>query len=67
VREEEYREEEEREESANVVDVGWVSLSRSGRSLTMKVLDEMFFVPLRELYRVLDGDERRTAIKQWKE
>ena len=67
MREEKYEEEEEQEESAEVVDVGWVSLSRSGRSLTIKVLDEMFFVPLRKLYRVLDGDERRTAIKQSRE
>ena len=34
------------EEEAEVVDAGWVSLSRSGKSLTIKVLDQMFFVPL---------------------
>ena len=50
-----------------VVTVGWVSLSRSGKSLTIKVLNENFFVPLRDLYRVLDGDERRVEVKQWRE
>jgi len=37
-----------------VVTVGWVSLSRSGKSLSIKVLNQMFFVPLRDLYPVLD-------------
>lgn len=62
-----YEEEEEYEEVDKVVDVGWVSLSRSGKSLTMKVLDQIFFVLLRELHKVLDGAERRAAVKQWKE
>ena len=62
-----YEEEYEEEEVAEVVDVGWVSLSRSGKSLTIKVLDEIFFVPLRELHKVLDGDESRVAVKQWRE
>jgi len=67
--EEEYEEEEEQEEKEleKVVEVGWVSLSRSGKSLTIKVLDEIFFVPLRQLHRVLDGDESRAAVKQWRE
>ncbi|MEM3041803.1 MAG: hypothetical protein QXG97_07270 [Nitrososphaerota archaeon] len=34
--------------------VGWVSLSRSGKRLSIKVLNQTFFVPLRELYQVLD-------------
>lgn len=52
---------------AEVVNVGWVSLSRSRKSLTIKVLDQMFSVPLRDLNRVLDGEERRADIKQWVE
>ena len=60
-------EEEEEEEVPKTVDVGWVSLSRSRKSLTIRVLNEIFFVPLRELHKVLDGDERRTPVKQWRE
>lgn len=60
-------EEEEEQETVEIVDVGWVSLSRSGKSLTIKVLNQNFFVPLRELHKVLDGDESRVAVKQWRE
>lgn len=62
-----WEEEEEQEELGKVEDVGWVSLSRSGKSLTIRVLNEVFFVPLRELHKVLDGDESRVAVKQWRE
>ena len=47
------------------VNVGWVSLSRSGKSLTIKVLDQLFFVPLRDLQKVLDEQKRRVDFKQW--
>jgi hypothetical protein len=59
--------EEEQKETERVVDAGWVSLSRSGKSLTIKVLDDIFFVPLSELDKVLRGDERRATVKQWRE
>ena len=59
--------EEEQKEIERVVDAGWVSLSRSGKSLTIKVLDDIFFVPLSELDKVLRGDERRATVKQWRE
>ena len=45
--------------------VGWVSLSRSGKSLSIKVLDQTFFVPLRDLYQVLDQKKDRAEVKQW--
>jgi hypothetical protein len=48
-----------------VVAVGWVSLSRSGKSLSIKVLDQTFFVPLRDLYQVLDRKRDRAEVKQW--
>jgi hypothetical protein len=48
-----------------VVTVGWVSLSRSGKSLSIKVLNQTFFVPLRDLYPVLDGRRERAEVKQW--
>ncbi len=44
------------EEEGEVVNVGWVSLSRSGRSLTIRVMDQMFFVPLHDLQKVLNED-----------
>jgi len=49
----------------NVVTVGWVSLSRSGRSLSIKVHNQIFFVPLRDLYQVLDRRKERADLKQW--
>jgi len=49
------------------VTVGWVSLSRSGKSLSIKVLNQTFFVPLRELYQVLDQKRDRAEVKQWVE
>jgi len=57
----------EPDEEGEVVDAGWVSLSRSGKSLTIKVLDQIFFVPLRDLEKVLNEEKRRTDVKQWVE
>ena len=51
----------------NVVSVGWVSLSKSGKSLTIRVLDQSFFVPLGDLYRVLDKERERAEVKKWVE
>ena len=48
-----------------VVDVGWVSLSRSGKSLSIMVLNQIFFVPLRDLEKVLNEEQRRASVKQW--
>lgn len=53
------------EEEGEIVDAGWVSLSRSGKSLTIKVLDQIFFVPLRDLQKVLNEEEQRADVKQW--
>lgn len=53
------------EEEGEVVNVGWVSLSRSGKSLTIRVVNETFFVPLRELQKVLDKERGRVDVKQW--
>jgi len=53
------------EEEGEVVDAGWVSLSRSGKSLTIKVLDQIFFVSLRDLQKVLNEEEQRADVKQW--
>ena len=53
------------EEEGEIVDAGWVSLSRSGKSLTIKVLDQIFFVPLRDLQRVLNEEEQRADVRQW--
>jgi hypothetical protein len=50
-----------------VVDVGWVSLSKSGKSLTIRVLDQLFFVSLRDLDSVLKGYRNRVDVKQWVE
>lgn len=48
-----------------IVDVGWVSLSKSGKSLTIRVLDQLFFVSLRDLDPVLKGFRSRANVKQW--
>lgn len=57
----------EREEEEKIVNVGWVSLSKSGKSLTIKVLNQLFFVPLRDLDPVLKGYRNRAGVKQWVE
>jgi len=49
------------------VTVGWVSLSRSGKSLSIKVLGQTFFVPLGDLHQVLDQKRDRAEVKQWVE
>jgi len=49
----------------NVVNVGWVSLSKSGKSLSVRVHNQVFFVPLRDLYQVLDKRKDRADLKQW--
>jgi len=48
-----------------ILSVGWVSLSRSGKSLSIRVLDQKFFVPLRDLYQVLERKRDRAEVKQW--
>jgi hypothetical protein len=48
-----------------VVNAGWVSLSRSGKSLNIMVMNQMFFVPLRDLRKVLDEERGRVDVKQW--
>ncbi|MHA2316048.1 MAG: hypothetical protein ACXACF_12395 [Candidatus Hermodarchaeia archaeon] len=48
-----------------VANVGWVSLSKSRKSLTIRVLDQLFFVPLGDLDSVLKGHRNRTEVKQW--
>jgi len=53
------------EEEGEVVNAGWVSLSRSGKSLSIRVMDQAFFVPLGDLHKVLAGDRERVDIKQW--
>jgi hypothetical protein len=58
-------EEEMSEEEEEVVNVGWVSLSRSGKSLNIMVINQMFFVPLRDLWKVLDEESGRVDVKQW--
>ncbi|MDH5783032.1 MAG: hypothetical protein OEZ35_05145 [Candidatus Bathyarchaeota archaeon] len=50
-----------------VANVGWVSLSKSRKSLTIGVLDQLFFVPIRDLDSVLKGHRNRTEVKQWVE
>jgi len=52
-------------EEEKVVNVGWISLSNSGKSLTIRVLDQLFFVPLRDLDLILKGHRNRADIKQW--
>jgi hypothetical protein len=53
------------EEEEEVVNVGRVSLSRSGKSLTIIGMNQMFFVPLRDLREVLNGERGRVDVKQW--
>jgi hypothetical protein len=53
------------EEEGEVVNVGWVSLSRSGKSLTIRVMDQMFFVPLHDLQKVLNEERGRVDVKKW--
>jgi hypothetical protein len=53
------------EEEEEVVNVGWVSLSKSGKSLNIRVMNQMFFVPLRDLWKVLDEERGRVDVKQW--
>jgi hypothetical protein len=49
------------EEEGEVVNVGWVSLSRSGKSLNIRVMNRMSFVPLRDLWKssMREGTGRR--------
>jgi len=54
-------------EGEEIVTVGWISLSNSGKSLTIKVLNQLFFVPLRDLDSVLKGYWNRADVKQWVE
>jgi len=54
-------------EEEKIVNAGWVSLSKSEKSLTIKVLNQLFFVPLRELDSVLQGYQNRADVKQWVE
>jgi len=53
------------EEEGEIVNVGWVSLSRSGKSLTIRVMDQMFFVPLHDLQKVLNEERGRVDVKKW--
>lgn len=53
------------DEEEKVVNVGWISLSNSGKSLTIRVLNQLFFVPLRDLDSVLKGHQDRADVKQW--
>jgi hypothetical protein len=39
--------------------------SRSGKSLNIRVMNQMFFVPLRDLWKVLDEERGRVEVKQW--
>jgi len=55
------------DQEEKVVNVGWVSLSKSGKSLTVRVLDQLFFVSLRDLDSVLKGYRNRADVKQWVE
>jgi len=48
-----------------VVNAGWISLSNSGKSLPIRVLNQLFFVPLRDLDSALKGDRNRADVKQW--
>jgi hypothetical protein len=53
------------EEEEKIVKVGWASLSRSEKSLSINVLNQQFFVPLRDLDLVLNGDRKWVDIMQW--
>jgi hypothetical protein len=52
-------------EEEKIVNVGWVSLSKSRKSITIKVLNQRFFVSLRDLDSVLKGYRNRADVKQW--
>jgi len=54
-------------EEEKIVNAGWVSLSKSGKSLTIRVLNQLFFVPLRDLDPVIKGYRNRADVKQWVE
>jgi len=54
-----------RSDEDKAVTVGWVGLSKSGKSLVIKVLDQRFFVPLGDLYPVLNHVKDRASVKQW--
>ena len=54
-------------EEEKIVNVGWVSLSKSGKSLTIRVLNQLFFVSLRDLDPVLQRYRNRADVKQWLE
>jgi hypothetical protein len=56
-----------RPREGNVVSVGWVSISRSGKSLTIRVQRQSYFVPLGDLYRVLEKERERAEVKKWVE
>lgn len=53
------------EEEEEVVNAGLVSLSRSGKSLITRVLNQRFFVPPRDLQKILDKERGRANVKQW--
>lgn len=48
-----------------VVNAGWIFLSRSGKSLNIMIMNQMFFVPLRDLRKVLEEKKGRVDVKQW--
>ena len=52
---------------SEVVDAGWVSVSKSGKSLTIRVMNQLFFVSLRDLESVLQGYRNKATVKQWVE
>ena len=54
-------------EEEKIVNVGWVSLSKSRKSLTIKVLNQLFFVSLRDLDPVIKGYRDWADVKQWVE
>ncbi|MGD8566099.1 MAG: hypothetical protein PVF96_07100 [Candidatus Bathyarchaeota archaeon] len=52
---------------SEVVDTGWVSVSKSGKSLTIRIMDQLFFVSLKDLDSVLQGYRYKATVKQWVE
>jgi hypothetical protein len=52
---------------SEVVDAGWVSISKSGKSLTIRVMSQLFFISLKDLDSVLQGHRNRATVKQWVE
>jgi len=54
-------------EGEEIVNVGSVSLSKSGKSLTIRVLNQLFFVPLRDLEAGINGFCIAADLKQWVE